>query len=311
MINHPREVKDRTYTLLFIPSARERMKRFDLSHRFIVGLWSFGIVFSISFLFFAGVTVYLLHKENQMVALAHQSQSQREMIVRIYGRMQEIRSRILLLAHEEQKIRMILDSSDGESETLLGQGGGQARMAPSVLIQKGPNGMSELMQEMDGQMASLRSGISNQEVSLVSLRNSIRRQQAKWAYTPSIWPVHGVLTSGFGWRNSPFGVGRDFHPGIDIAGPMDVPVVSTAEGIVESAGWDQGYGKAVRVSHGNGFVTLFGHLDQIVVAPGSKVVRGEVIGYLGNTGLSTGPHLHYEIIRNNVPVNPTRYIIDY
>ncbi len=305
------EEKARTYTILFIPSARERIKKFDLSHRFIVGVWGFGIVFVGLFLIFAGVTFYLLQKENRMVALAHRSQSQKEEIVRIYGRMQEIRSRLLLLAHEEQKIRMILNSSDGDAGTLLGQGGGQARMAPSVLIQKGPNGMSELMREMDDQMSSLRSGVSHQEVSLASLRNSIESQQARWAYTPSIWPVHGVLTSGFGWRNSPFGVGRDFHPGIDIAGPMDVPVVSTAEGVVESAGWDQGYGKAVRVSHGNGMVTLFGHLDQIVVSPGDKVVRGEVIGYLGNTGLSTGPHLHYEIIRNHVPINPTRYIIDY
>ncbi|MHB8421498.1 MAG: M23 family metallopeptidase [Leptospirales bacterium] len=305
------EEKGRTYTILFIPSARERIKRFDLSHRFMIGAWGFGMVFLGLFLVFAAVTFYLLHKEDRMVSLAHQSQFQKEEIVRIYGRMQEIRSRLLLLAHQEQKIRMILDSSDGDSETLLGQGGGPARMAPSVLIQKGPNGMSELMGEMDRQMMSLRSGVSRQEVSLMSLRGSIKGQLARWAYTPSIWPVHGVLTSGFGWRNSPFGVGRDFHPGIDIAGPMDVPVVATAEGTVKSAGWDQGYGKAVRVTHGNGMVTLFGHLDQIAVAAGDKVVRGEVIGYLGNTGLSTGPHLHYEIIRNHVPVNPTRYIIDY
>ncbi|MHB1926692.1 MAG: M23 family metallopeptidase [Leptospirillum sp.] len=305
--------RDKTYTILFIPAARERMKRFDISHRFMLWLWS-GVfsVFALSVVF-AGVTLYLVRKEGRMVGLARQSQTQKEQIVRIYGRMQEIRTRLLLLAHEEKKIRLILNSSsDVEADTLLGEGGGDPpRMAPSVLIQKGPEGMSELMSEMDTQMFALRSGVSRQEVSLASLRNLIRREQSRWAYTPSIWPVHGVLTSGFGWRNSPFGVGRDFHPGIDIAGPTGIPVVATAEGTVLAAGWDQGYGKAIRILHGEGLETLFGHLDSVVVSPGQRVSRGEVIGYLGNTGLSTGPHLHYEILRHNRPVNPTRYIIDY
>ena len=301
------------YTVLFIPAARERMKRFDFSHRFMVGLWGLGVVILSLSVLFAGVSFYLLRKEGRMVQMAQQSQSQKEEIVWIYGRMQEIRARLLLLAHEEKKIRMILSSTpDSGSDTLLGEGGGDPPLlAPSVLIQKGPEGMSELMSEMDSQMFQLRSGVSREETSLVALRKDIRHQQERWAYTPSIWPVHGVLTSGFGWRNSPFGVGRDFHPGIDIAGPMGVPVVATAGGTVEAAGWDQGYGKSIRIRHGDGVETLFGHLDSVAVSPGERVVRGEVIGYLGNTGLSTGPHLHYEILRYNHPVNPTRFIIDY
>ncbi|AFS54060.1 MAG: Putative peptidase, M23B family [Leptospirillum sp. Group II 'C75'] len=303
----------KVYTVLFIPAARERMKRFDISHRFMIALWGGGGVLLAFSIVFAGVALYLLRKEDRMVHLAQQSQSQKQEIVRIYGRMQEIRTRLLLLAHEEKKIRMILSSTpDSGSDTLLGEGGGEPpRLAPSVLIQKGPEGMSELMSEMDNQMFALRSGVSREESSLVSLRSDIRREQEKWAITPSIWPVHGILTSGFGWRNSPFGVGRDFHPGIDIAGPTGVPVVAPAGGTIEFAGWDQGYGKSIRILHGNGIETLFGHLDSVAVSPGERVVRGEVIGYLGNTGLSTGPHLHYEILKYNHPVNPTRYIIDY
>ncbi len=311
-MNPRNDKKDRTYTILFIPAARERMKKLDVSHRWMMGAWISGSSFLALFFVFTGVALYLLHKENRMVELAHSSQHQKEEIVQIYGRLQEIHSRLLQLAHQEKKIRMILNSSAGtDSDALRGLGGPDALMAPSVLIQKGPNGMSELMEEMDHQLDSLRHGISDQEVSLVSLRNSIVRQRIRWAYTPSIWPVKGVLTSGFGWRSSPFGVGRDFHPGIDIAGPVGVPVVATAQGTVTFAGWDQGYGKSVRINNGNGFETLFGHLDQFVVYSGEKVNRGEVIGYLGNTGLSTGPHLHYEIFRDNVPINPTRYIIDY
>ncbi|MCL4460785.1 MAG: M23 family metallopeptidase [Nitrospirae bacterium] len=303
----------KVYTVLLIPAARERMKRFDISQRFMMGLWVGGGVLLTLSLVFGGVAIYLLQKEGRMVNLAQQSQIQKEEIIRVYGRMQEIRTRLLFLAHEEKKIRMILSSTpDSDGDTLLGEGGGDPpRLAPSVLIQKGPEGISELMGEMDDQMFQLRAGVSREETSLVSLRSDIRRQQARWAYTPSIWPVRGVLTSGFGWRNSPFGVGRDFHPGIDIAGPTGVPVVATAGGTVEAAGWDQGYGKSVRIRHGEGIETLFGHLDSVAVSRGESVVRGEVIGYLGNTGLSTGPHLHYEILRNSRPVNPTRYIIDY
>lgn len=311
-MNSRKDKPDRTYTILFIPAARERMKRIDFSHRWMMGAWISGGSFLVLALIFAGVALYLLHKENRMVELAHSSQHQKEEIVRIYGRLQEIHSRLVHLSRQEKKIRMILNSSSGTSQDeLRGLGGPDSLMAPSVLIQKGPNGMSELMEEMDHQLDSLRNGISNQEVSLVSLRNSIVRQRLRWAFTPSIWPVKGVLTSGFGWRSSPFGVGRDFHPGIDIAGPVGIPIVATADGTVVFAGWDQGYGKSVRINNGYGFETLFGHLEQFVVYAGEKVNRGEVIGYLGNTGLSTGPHLHYEIYRDNVPVNPTRYIIDF
>ena len=167
------------YTVLFIPAARERMKRFDFSHRFMVGLWGLGVVILSLSVLFAGVSFYLLRKEGRMVQMAQQSQSQKEEIVWIYGRMQEIRARLLLLAHEEKKIRMILSSTpDSGSDTLLGEGGGDPPLlAPSVLIQKGPEGMSELMSEMDSQMFQLRSGVSREETSLVALRKDIRHQQ--------------------------------------------------------------------------------------------------------------------------------------
>ena len=303
----------KTYTLLFIPSPSDKVVRVDISPRILYAGWVLSAIFLTVFLTFSVIAYSLLHKESQMVALARQSQQQKEEIVRIYSRLQEIHGRLLDLTKKEDRIRMIMDP-DGtapDSGQLQGVGGPESLAAPAVLIQKGQNGMLELMEEMDRQFTHLGSGMSYQEGSLVSLKQKILDRAQLWASTPSIWPTHGVLTSGFGWRNSPFGIGRDFHPGIDIAGRVGLPVIATASGVVSFSGWDQGFGKSVRIDHANGFETLYAHLEQVVVYENEKVTRGEVIGYLGNTGLSTGPHLHYGVIRNRVPVDPTRYIIDF
>ncbi len=303
----------KTYTILFIPSPSDNVVRLDISPRMLYLGWILSGIFLTIFLTFSVVAYSLLHKESRMVGLARKSQEQKEEIVRVYSRLQEIHARLLDLTKREDRIRMIMDpdGTSPEGSSLQGVGGPESLAAPAVLIQKGQNGMVDLMEEMDRQFTRLNSGMTYQEGSLASLRQKILDRAQLWASTPSIWPAHGVLTSVFGWRNSPFGVGRDFHPGIDIAGRIGLPVIATANGVVEFSGWDQGFGKSVRIDHGNGFETLYAHLDQVVVYDKEKVTRGEVIGYMGNTGLSTGSHLHYGVLRNRVPVDPARYIIDF
>ena len=122
---------------------------------------------------------------------------------------------------------------------------------------------------------------------------------------PSIWPTTGVVTSPYGLRWG----GSDFHPGIDIANDMGTPILATADGIVEYAGWNSGgYGNMVDINHGNGIMTRYGHGSQVVVAAGQHVVRGQVIMLMGSTGFSTGPHVHYEIHVNGQRVNPISYL---
>ena len=122
---------------------------------------------------------------------------------------------------------------------------------------------------------------------------------------PSIWPTVGVVTSPYGLRWG----GTDFHPGIDIANDMGTPIVATADGVVEYAGWNSGgYGNMVDINHGNGMLTRYGHASQVVVSAGQHVRRGQVIAYMGSTGFSTGPHVHYEIHVNGQRVNPISYL---
>jgi murein DD-endopeptidase MepM/ murein hydrolase activator NlpD len=125
---------------------------------------------------------------------------------------------------------------------------------------------------------------------------------------PSIWPVHGRVTAGFGERLDPLDGEGAFHAGIDIAAPTGTDVESTADGIVLGAGPDAGYGNSILIDHGYGITTRYGHLSRIDVVVGQEVKRGEVIGAVGMTGRATGPHLHYEVHIQDTPVNPAKYL---
>uniref|UniRef100_A0A7C2Z2M9 Peptidase M23 n=1 Tax=Hydrogenobacter sp. TaxID=2152829 RepID=A0A7C2Z2M9_9AQUI len=126
---------------------------------------------------------------------------------------------------------------------------------------------------------------------------------------PMGYPVYGNITSHLGWRKNPFGKGYEFHSGIDIEAPYGSRVVATADGVVEMAGYYGDYGKAVLIKHPSGYMTLYGHLSEISVKAGQEVKAGQVIGKVGSTGRSTGPHLHYEVLYQGKLKNPMEYIV--
>lgn len=125
---------------------------------------------------------------------------------------------------------------------------------------------------------------------------------------PSIWPVRGQITTGFGQRMDPFSGEGTFHAGVDIAAPYGTGVDASAEGIVLEAGFESGYGNTILIDHGYGITTKYGHLSRIYVLVGEVVKRGQLIGAVGMTGKATGPHLHYEVTVHDTPVNPTKYL---
>jgi murein DD-endopeptidase MepM/ murein hydrolase activator NlpD len=306
-----KSLKGKKFTVLVVPSPNDRIRRYEISGRWIRWGGAAGLVFLAIAGVFSILAFILFEKEARMIALQHQSRLQKEEIVRIYRRLQDIHSTMVDVAKLERKVRLIMNTTESNSSNVaLGLGGPEQSVAPSVLIQKGRRGMEDLMTEMDRQIGDIEHGVLNQEESLAGLKHVIQDRQTEWAFTPSIWPAHGVVTSRFGWRTSPFGLGRDFHPGLDIAGSMGTPIIATASGTVSLAGWDQGFGKTVVIDHTSSISTLYGHLEKVAVYEGEHVKRGDVIGYLGNSGLSTGPHLHYQIMVNRSPVNPRRYILN-
>jgi murein DD-endopeptidase MepM/ murein hydrolase activator NlpD len=125
---------------------------------------------------------------------------------------------------------------------------------------------------------------------------------------PSLWPVRGQITAGFGQRMDPFSGEGAFHAGVDISVPFGTKVEAAADGIVLEAGPESGYGNEILIDHGFGLTTKYGHLSRIFVVVGQELKRGQVIGAVGMTGKTTGPHLHYEVHIHDTPVNPTKYL---
>jgi len=148
------------------------------------------------------------------------------------------------------------------------------------------------------------------EQSVIDLWESLSERQSLINATPNIKPARGWLTSRFGYRMSPFTGKATMHAGLDIAAAPGSPVYAPADGVVSYAGYDQGYGKLVSIDHGYGVSTRFGHTSQVYVQVGQKVSKWDVIAAVGNTGRSTGPHLHYEVRINGTPVDPINFILD-
>ncbi len=201
------------------------------------------------------------------------------------------------------ELRRIVNNEDTTTTSRAGL------MRPSVkYIAQGAQKIELDIKDMNNVIYNLQMAVKAREESLVELKQELLMKQARLASKPSIWPTAGEVTSRFGWRNSPTGGGSDFHPGIDIATDIGTPIVATADGVVVQSEWAGGYGNMVQVDHGNGIATLYGHTSQMLVHSGQIVKKGQVIAYSGNTGYSTGPHVHYEVRVNDTAVNPTSFL---
>ena len=154
----------------------------------------------------------------------------------------------------------------------------------------------------------VRRALERLELGLRVVRTDVERREALAAATPSIWPTVGWVSSWFGPRPDPFTGDSGPHPALDISADKGSPVIATADGAVESAEWNGNYGNLLVVDHGFGIKTRYGHLQSFAVKPGARVRRGDLIGYVGATGRTTGAHLHYEILANGQLINPSWYL---
>ena len=135
-----------------------------------------------------------------------------------------------------------------------------------------------------------------------------QQYRVRYAFTPSIWPVFGNILSDYGWRIHPVTGGARLHKGIDIPSWTGAPIKSAADGLIVYAGWSSGFGNVVVIEHNFGFRTIYAHASRLLIARGDLVRKGQVIAQVGSTGLSTGPHLHYEVRRWNKPTSPRRHL---
>jgi murein DD-endopeptidase MepM/ murein hydrolase activator NlpD len=235
--------------------------------------------------------------------------AQRQQIQTFAGEINRLKSQLVALNNFEEKIRIIANiSTEKGQDTLFGIGGSRPEDLETDIDVKQRH--TRLMREMHSQLDLLQTASEKQQEKMGSLLGKLEGQKSLLACTPAIRPVKGWLTSRFGYRTSPFTGRREFHKGLDIANRKGTPIAVTADGIVKSVGSKRYLGKYVTIDHGHGMVTHYAHLDKALVKRGAKVKRGDIIAEMGNTGRSTGPHLHYAVYLNGVPVNPSTYILN-
>jgi murein DD-endopeptidase MepM/ murein hydrolase activator NlpD len=184
----------------------------------------------------------------------------------------------------------------------------KARAMGGTATPLGSAALSAALSSPDATFGVIRDLLSSLEQQLESARSGVERRRALAAATPSIWPVTGWLSSSVGNRKDPFTGRSAYHVGLDIVADKGRPVLATADGEIATAGWVGDYGNLVVIRHSFGIETRYGHLARTNVRPGQTVRRGDVIGFVGSTGRSTSPHLHYEVWLNNRIINPLRLL---
>ncbi|WP_461210626.1 peptidoglycan DD-metalloendopeptidase family protein [Desulfocurvus sp. DL9XJH121] len=234
-------------------------------------------------------------------------QDQRTQLLSLTSKLKVLQKDILRVRDFDSKLRVMINiDQDQRGGASLG-GGEPADFTDNYL----PLHRQEILaRKMHSFLNQLNTETRLEEIKQQDLMRVIHSNKELWASTPSIWPTQGWVSSAFGYRTSPFTMQREFHKGLDISAPKGTPIYAPAKGKVTFAGRENGYGVTLTVDHGTGITTRYGHLHSFAVKNGQKVTRGQLVAYVGNTGRSTGPHLHYEVRLNGVPVNPMRYILN-
>jgi murein DD-endopeptidase MepM/ murein hydrolase activator NlpD len=234
-------------------------------------------------------------QQNQLVAFTH--------------KIDQLKVQLVTLHDFEKKIRIIanLDPND-EGASMFGVGGSDPEeIDPANLMEQD---YQELVRDMHSEINEIDHESQDQHNSFSSIFSQLEGKRNLLAATPSIRPVKGWITSRFGRRESPFTGRREFHHGLDMATHAGTPIVAPADGLVTFAGPKGLMGNMITIEHGFGMVTRYGHIQKLLKKKGERVKRGETIALVGNTGRSTGPHLHYEVRLNGAAVNPMNYFLN-
>lgn len=263
----------------------------------------------LSLTFFFCDYIQVKKKAFEVARLREQTEAQRSQIYFFSSKIDELEKQVSRLKDFDRRLRIIANLERGQEHPgVLGMGG----PSPSDIRDRLRSDRDDkgLIQQMKVDVERLQSEATLSERSLFELERVLQTKQEILAHTPSIWPAQGWVTSEFGFRPNPFTGLTQMHEGIDISNRVGTIVVAPANGFVSDIGNDWVHGKFLVISHGFGMTTRYSHLNKVLVRVGQKVKRGEKIAEVGMTGKTTGPHLHYEVRLNGIPVNPMRYILN-
>jgi murein DD-endopeptidase MepM/ murein hydrolase activator NlpD len=300
----------KAFTLIVVPDDRSPVRRFRVTQAFVKrGLVGLGAMTLLA----AAASVHYF----QVAGDAAENRILREENLSLRGQLKSIRERIDHIGSTldrverfDQKLRALTLLSDPQRNLAMGPVGDPGQTGPGHTAKPGLLASSENPKALHSRLDKLTAEATRQEQSLQELTAYFQDQKSLLASVPATWPARGWVTSDFGQRLDPYTAERMMHTGLDIAAEHGKPVFAPSDGTVVFAGPEGTYGNVLVIDHGYGIKSRYGHLASMLVKPGDRVKRGQEIAAIGNTGRSTGPHLHYEVRVNGLAQNPRKFILD-
>jgi len=298
----------RFLTILFLTDATTCPRQVRLSQRALGGILVGGVL-TLLVLGYFGIHFLTVEVDYlELIRLRHAVQAQQEMAQQLETFSQEM-TRLRTFDTQIRRLAGMETGPVAPGGSPRAVGGGTLELAKA--LKEGEQAeqarhLARLYQDLE----RLERELALRAESLQAVTEYLTKQKDRLAATPALWPTEGHVSSRFGSRTSPFTGQPQHHTGIDIAAPPGTPIRAPADGVVTFAGTLPGYGHAVVLTHGFGFKTFYGHNQRNQVSKGQTVKRGQVIALVGNTGYSTGSHLHYEVLLNDQPHDPLKYIVD-
>lgn len=331
-----------SYTVVIFRGSTAKPLRFSFPRKFARKLLIVGAVVIVVNLLVVSHYVIRTGEVWELSAFQAEAMSAREQTATFSAAVEDLKKRITSMKEVNQRLRVMLgietpktgDVTNGRGgedvplpegnnmpveerpmkngESLVQSGAGESTpvQQPEQATTTGGRTEQELIDSVKRGLGWLAREATIQEKSLEVLSLAAEQKSSRWAATPSIWPVKGWVTSGFGPRVSPFTEKPAWHDGLDIGAAANAPVQAPAQGRVTTVGFDPKLGNVVKLDHGFGIETLYGHLAKALVKEGQRVKRGDVVGLVGSTGLATGPHLHYMVKTHGQTLDPMKYILD-
>jgi len=289
-------VAARKFTVLIIPEGSHQVRRFRFNRSLVNGLLGASMLMLLAVSALVYDYVQTRFDQAEFTRLKNVNLDQRLQLANLASQLEVLQQDIQLLAQNDAKVRVMAQLTSTTSDSMTGVGGAPETQPKAEI--------SDLQQKIE----QVRQQIDLHRQSQEEIQGFLNDQRSLLAAKPEGWPTKGWMTSGFGMRKSPFTGHRKMHEGLDIAARTGTPVYATADGIVSRAETTAGYGKLVVIEHGYGYKTYYAHNSKLLVKVGQRVKRGEKISAVGNTGSSTGSHVHYEVRRNGVPLNPRKFL---
>ena len=299
------------YSVVIVPQYEGR------THQFKVSRLAIYSVITIVILFFSGFAYAMAQNTQLKNTVAQYDGMGLDQVVRLQATQLDAANEAISTSNTEvtalKKYVDYLGTLDAKVRKTLGVSSSvslasilKTTATPTLSVSRG---LGEAATQLSTSTAVVQKEAQTREKNLIVLQDAASKYNSILAKTPSIWPLYGLITSAFGWRSNPFGGSSgEEHDGVDIAAPYGTAIRATADGTVVQVGWNGTYGISVTLYHRNGIETLYGHMSRMAVSAGQTVKKGQVIGYEGLTGRTTGPHCHYQVMINGTPVNPMTYL---